>query len=77
MGYEVWNEPNLQGTYGFYNGSPERLAALALATQEVLLAEGSTAWLINPPMAGTAADAINFLNRYTLFPDLSTLHHRP
>lgn len=51
-----------QGPTGFYNGSPERLAALALVTQSVLRAEGSTTLLLNPPMAGVAAGAVAFLN---------------
>lgn len=54
----------MQGPTGFYNGSPEQMAALALATQQVLREEASSALLLNPPMAGTAADAVSFLNRY-------------
>jgi len=61
---QVWNEPNMQGDNGFYNGTPQQLALLALATQQVLREVKSSALLLNPPMAGMAADAIAFLQRY-------------
>lgn len=64
---QVWNEPNLQGPEGFYNGTPEQLAQLAKATAEVLAEPrfGSlSVLLLNPPMAGLAADALDFLTKY-------------
>eukprot|EP00775_Hariotina_reticulata_P004919 gene4919-5162_t len=63
---EVWNEPNMQGDEGFYNGTPQQLAVLALATQEVLREVKSSAMLVTPPMAGLAADAVAFLRSYLL-----------
>lgn len=64
---EVWNEPNLQGPEGFYNGTPEQLAQLAKATAEVLAEprfSSLSVLLLNPPMAGLAADAVDFLTKY-------------
>eukprot|EP00775_Hariotina_reticulata_P004921 gene4921-5164_t len=63
---EVWNEPNIKGEIEFYNGTPEQLAELALATQQVLREVRSSALLLNPPMAGLAADAVAFLQSYFL-----------
>jgi hypothetical protein len=63
----VWNEPNLQGPEGFYNGTPEQLAILANATAEVLAESrfsNLSVLLLNPPMAGLGADAVDQLTRY-------------
>lgn len=60
----MWNEPNILGDDGFFNGTPEQLSALALATQQILQELGHKALLLNPPMAGLAADAVAFLTRY-------------
>lgn len=56
----------MQGENGFYNGTPQKLAELALATQQVLKEVKSSALLINPPMAALAADAVAFLRSYLL-----------
>jgi hypothetical protein len=63
---QVWNEPNLQGPEGFYNGTPEQLANLAKATAEVLAEprfSSLSVLLLNPPMAGLAADAVDFFDK--------------
>jgi hypothetical protein len=57
----------MQGPEGFYNGTPEQLADLAKATAEVLAEprfSSLSVLLLNPPMAGLGADAVNFLTRY-------------
>jgi hypothetical protein len=64
IAYEVWNEPNAQGEDGFYNGTPERLAELAIVAAEVLRVEDPSALLLAPPMSGTSAGALDFLLRF-------------
>lgn len=54
----------MQRDNGFFNGTPQQLALLALATQQVLREVNSLALLLNPPMAGMAGDAVAFLRSY-------------
>lgn len=50
--YEVWNEPDIQGEWGFFTGSPADLVALERATADVLAKEDPAALLLTPPMSG-------------------------
>lgn len=62
---QVWNEPDIQGPEGFYNGSPESLAALEAATAAALAQEDPKALLLTPPMSGgNGATQLGWLGRY-------------
>jgi hypothetical protein len=63
--YEVWNEPDIQGPEGFYNGSPESLVALEAATASALAQEDPKALLLTPAMSGgNGATQLGWLGRY-------------
>lgn len=61
----MWNEPDIQGPEGFYNGSPQSLGVLEAATAAALAQEDPTALLLTPPMSGgNGATQLGWLGRY-------------
>lgn len=61
----MWNEPDIQGPEGFFNGSPKSLAALEAATAAALTREDPQARLLTPAMSGgNGATQLGWLGRY-------------
>ena len=61
----MWNEPDIQGPEGFYNGSPDSLVKLEVAAAAALAQEDPKALLLTPAMSGgNGATQLAWLGRY-------------